>query len=66
MEQILSRFVSKTAMILQAEKCVFLLHDEEEGMLQAAKPAFGLTDEQIRRFRVPATQGVSGEVFREQ
>lgn len=66
LEQILSRFVSKTAMILQAEKCVFMLYNEEDGMLQAAQPAFGMTEEQVRKFRVPATQGVSGEVFREQ
>jgi PAS domain S-box-containing protein len=66
LEQILSRFVSKTAMILQAEKCVFMLFDEEDGILQAAQPAFGMTPEQIRQFRVSATQGISGEVFREQ
>ena len=53
-------------MILQAEKCVFMLFDHDSGELQAAKPAIGLSDEQVQMFRVPTTQGVSGEVFREQ
>lgn len=65
-EETLKRLVSKISMILQAEKCVFMLYDEDTGELQAAKPAVGLTDEEIKQFRVPATQGISGEVFREQ
>ncbi len=53
-------------MILQAEKCVFMLYDQRDGALQAWKPAIGFADEQIKQFRVPATQGISGEVFRDQ
>jgi len=51
-------------MILQAEKCVFMLYDHDSGELQAAKPALNLTTNQVKMMRVPATQGVSGEVFR--
>ena len=66
LEETLKRLVARISMILQAEKCVFMLYDQDSGELQAAKPAIGLTDDQIKLFRVPATQGISGEVFREQ
>jgi len=65
LEETLKRLVFRVAMILQAEKCVFMLFDKDNGELAAAKPAFGLTDEEIRRFRVRATQGISGEVYRD-
>ena len=58
-------FVKKVAMILQADKCVIMLYDKESGELQAQTPAFGLTDEEVRTFRIRATQGISGQVFRE-
>ena len=38
---------------------------EETGELVATKPALGLNDEEVRRFRVRATQGISGQVFRD-
>jgi len=63
-EETLKRLVHRIAMILQAEKCVFMLFDRETGELYAVRPAFGLTDDEIRSFRVRATQGISGEVFR--
>ncbi|MCX8052797.1 MAG: ATP-binding protein [Armatimonadetes bacterium] len=65
-EETLKKMVYRIASMLQAEKCVFMLYDEDTGELQATKPAIGLTDEEIRLFRVHATAGVSGEVFREQ
>ena len=65
-EETLKKMVYRIASMLQAEKCVFMLYDEEMGELQATKPAIGLTDEEIKVFRVPATAGISGEVFREQ
>jgi len=58
-------FVKKVAMILQADKCVIMLYDKESGELQAQVPAFGMTDEEVRTFRVRATQGIAGQVFRE-
>jgi len=66
LEEMLKRLVTRISMILQAEKCVFMLFDDEEGVLAASKPALGLTDEQVHQFRVPATHGISGEVFRDQ
>ncbi|HIE50269.1 MAG TPA: GAF domain-containing sensor histidine kinase, partial [Armatimonadetes bacterium] len=61
----LDRLLRKVTMILQAEKCVFMLFDRETNLLIAQRPAVGLTDEEIRLFRLPATEGVSGQVFRE-
>jgi PAS domain S-box-containing protein len=58
-------FVKKVAMILQADKCVIMLYDKESGQLQAQSPAFGLADEEVRTFRIAASQGISGEAFRE-
>lgn len=66
LEETLKRLVFRIAMILQADKCVFMLFEKDNGELAAAKPAFGLTDEEVKKFRVRATQGMSGEVFREQ
>ncbi len=63
-EETLRRLVHRIAMILQAEKCVFMLLDRESGELYAVSPAFGMSDEHIKQFRVRATQGISGEVFR--
>lgn len=65
LDETLRRLVAKIAAILQAEKCVFMLFEKESGELVATKPAFGFTDAEIKRLRVRATQGVSGEVFRE-
>lgn len=65
-EETLKKLIFRMAGMLQAEKCVFMLYDEDSGELQATKPAVGLTDEEVRLFRVPATTGISGEVFREQ
>jgi PAS domain S-box-containing protein len=66
LEETLKRLVFRIAMILQAEKCVFMLFDKDSGELVATKPALGLTDDEIKRFRVRATQGISGEVYRDQ
>ncbi|MHB0912125.1 MAG: ATP-binding protein [Armatimonadota bacterium] len=65
LDETLRRLVTKIAAILQAEKCVFMLLDRERGELVATPPAFGFTDDELRKFRVRATQGVSGQVFRE-
>lgn len=65
LEQTLGRLVKRIAMILQAEKCVFMLHDPESGELVARAPAVGLTEDQVKLFRVRATQGISGEAFRD-
>jgi signal transduction histidine kinase len=62
-EETLRRVVQRTAMIVQAEKCVIVVRDRETGGLAARTPAYGLTDEQIKAYRVEAGKGISGEVF---
>jgi PAS domain S-box-containing protein len=66
LEETLKRLVDRIAKILQAEKCVFMLIDKDTGELVGTRPAVGIDDDQLKSFRVRATQGVSGEVFREQ
>ena len=66
LEETLKRVVTRISMILQAEKCVYMLFDDESGELRSQRPAFGLADEEVKTFRVRATEGVSGEVFRDQ
>ncbi|CAN5391218.1 hypothetical protein BH11ARM2_BH11ARM2_24060 [soil metagenome] len=61
----LRRIVQRIAMILQAEKIVVMFYDRESGDLVAIPPAIGVDEEHLKRFRVRATEGVSGEVFRE-
>lgn len=63
--QTLQTFVRRVAMILQAEKCVIMLYDQESGELVAQSPALKMTDEEIAAFRVKIDQGISGEVFRD-
>lgn len=64
-EATLNRLIRQIAAILQAEKAVIMLHDPETGELCAIPPAYGFNNDELRLFRVRATQGVSGEVFRE-
>lgn len=66
LEEMIKRLMVRTSMLLQGEKCVFMLYDEDDGDLVAAKPALGFNDAEIKAFRVPATAGISGEVFRDQ
>ncbi|NIM04791.1 MAG: GAF domain-containing protein [Armatimonadetes bacterium] len=61
----LRRFLKQVGLIVQAEKCVIMLYDEETGDLVATSPALGISDEEVAKFRIPATQGISGQVFRE-
>lgn len=61
----LRRLVHRIAMILQAEKIVIMFYDREAGELIGIPPALGVDDEHLQHFRVRASQGVSGHVFRE-
>jgi two-component system phosphate regulon sensor histidine kinase PhoR len=61
----LRRLVQRIAMILQAEKIVIMFYDFESGELIGIPPAFGVDEEHLRIFRVRASQGISGQVFRE-
>lgn len=66
LEEMIKRLMVRTSMLLQGEKCIFMLFDEDDGDLVAAKPALGFNDTEVKQFRVSATQGISGEVFRDQ
>ena len=64
-EHILKRLVDRIGKILQAEKCVFLLHDVNAALLYAGPPALGFSrDELLSLERPVAEEGVSNEVFR--
>ena len=65
LESTLGGFVKRVGFIIQAEKCVIMLYDRETGELVAQWPALGLSRDQARTFRLRATQGISGEIFRE-
>lgn len=64
-EHILKRLVDRIAKILQAEKCVFMLHDSNASLLYAAPPALGFSREELLSLERPvAEEGISNEVFR--
>lgn len=65
LESTLRRLIRQIAAILQAEKVAFMLFKSEESELVATPPAFGFTDDEINLLKVRATQGISGEVFRD-
>jgi PAS domain S-box-containing protein len=65
LEATLRWFLGRVGVILQTEKAVLMLYDQETGELVAQYPALGLTREEVEIFRVRATQGISGQVFRE-
>ena len=65
LEATLRWFLRRVGMILQAEKAVLMLYEPDSGELAAQWPALGLTTDDVEAFRVRATQGVSGQVFRE-
>jgi len=64
-EATLKRLVEKIAKILQAEKCVFLLHDASASVLYATQPAVGFVREELESMeRRVSAEGVTNEVFR--
>jgi two-component system phosphate regulon sensor histidine kinase PhoR len=61
----LRRIIQRIAMILQAEKVVIMFYDPESGELKGIPPSYGVDEDRLKMFRMRATQGLSGEVFRE-
>lgn len=61
----LRRLVQRIAMILQAEKIVIMFHDRETGELRGIPPAYGIDEDLLGIFKLRATGGISGQVFRE-
>lgn len=64
-EETLKRMVVRVAMITQASKCLFLIHDVEAHDLRATLPAHGFDDEQIKNLHIPIEGTAAGECFRE-
>jgi signal transduction histidine kinase len=62
-EETLRRLVQRTAMIVQAEKCVIMVRDRETEDLIARSPAFGMSDKEVKTFRVTIDSGISGSVY---
>jgi len=62
-EDTLRRLVQRTAMIVQAEKCVVMVRDREAGCLVARLPAFGMSDDDVKAYRVIEGEGGSDAVF---
>ncbi len=61
----LRRLVQRIAMILQAEKIVIMFYDREAGELIGIPPSYGVEEDRLKVFRVRATAGISGQVFRD-
>ena len=64
LERTLGSLVRQTALILQAQKCLILLHDPETNDFFPQKPALRIPDEQLQAIKLKATEGIGGEVFR--
>ena len=64
-DQTLRRLVQRIAMILQAEKIVIMFYDRETGELIGIPPSYGVEEDKLKIFRIRATHGLSGLVFRE-
>ncbi len=64
-EEILARLVDRIAKILQAEKCVFLLHNPNKNELVAVAPALGIPTELLAKFQVKTrSHGLTAHVFK--
>lgn len=60
----LNRLLMKVAMIIQAEKALYMTYDRRTDELVAREPAFGIPGEYLADIRVSAKQGLASEVFR--
>ena len=64
-EEILRRLVDRIVKLLQAEMCVFMLHDEVKRDLQAVSPARGIAENLLPRLTVSTRgRGLTADVFR--
>lgn len=55
-EDTLSQLVAQIARIVDAERCVILLHEEDGEALVGQVPSFGLADDEVRALRIPLTE----------
>lgn len=64
-EDTLRRLGDRIARILQADRCVFLLHDPVAGILYPTEPAHGFRPDELKHLYHPVSEpGISSEVFR--
>lgn len=63
LDHTLRRLMRRVAMMIQADKCVFLLHDAERRALVARPPALGISLQQVKSLRLPVAQGITGKAF---
>jgi signal transduction histidine kinase len=60
----LTRLLMKIAMIIQAEKALYMTYDRRTDELVAREPAFGIPGEYLADIRLSAKQGLASETFR--
>lgn len=62
-EETLLSIIATITKQMEGDKGVLVLFDRNEKLLKAVKPAFGLTESQIRDFRTRSDEGVTGQAF---
>lgn len=62
-EETLKQLVTKVGMIMRAQKCVFMLPDEEMKELIPQKPALRIDDRELKLLRCDVKEGLTGEVY---
>lgn len=60
----LNRLLMKIAMIIQAEKALYMTHDRRSDDLLAREPAFGIPGEYLSDIHITARQGIAADVFK--
>ena len=64
LERTLTSMLTRTAMILQGSKCLFLVQDPGTKELYPGKPAVGFDDLDLSGLRIPDGAGLSGACFK--
>jgi len=62
-EETLLSIIATITKQMEGDKGVLVLFDRNEKLLKAVKPAFGLTESQIRDFRTRSDEGITGQAF---
>ena len=62
-EETLFSIVGLITRTLRADKGTLVLYSNEEKLLRAVKPAFGLSESQVRDFRTRSDEGATGQAF---
>lgn len=63
LEKTLTGMLTRTAMILQGSKCLYLVQDPNTKELFPGKPAIGFEEADLADVRIPAGAGLSGGCF---